>query len=1488
MAYPIWLTPAGNLGIVPEAEYYQFSLDGYDTSGGTLKYSKISGTLPVGIEVTPSGVIKGIPISTGGPDLNQEFTFTIRLQNLSTLRVADRTFNITITNVAPPIIVPKTVVNFYNLILQGNISAVQGQYINQQFSRANATVFKTVTNSSVITVTYNTETPFTLNNGNLIVVNGANLTFTNAYPTSYTVISSISTRDLGEYFDGQILNLQLEATEFILGGDLTWTLRSGSLPPGLMLSPSGLISGYIKLIPAVGPSGDPGWDDTNWDGRFTFNNAPSQLGWDFPLGTISKNFEFTIEVSDGSLTDAVTYRLFVIPKRATTADSTLLTVDTTIINDVKFTVDTGSRHDPIIITTQDNVTPQRQGSWFTLQIQAVDLEEDILNFSIPNLSAGSFDEQAIIGQYPYVGGAEVINGNISVATNWPGNATPYLVPGDQIQVLSPFTDISSLQTSLVWYDATVNNHGSMRIVGNTIITANAGNFISQSIGSANATVTNSSVTTGNITLDGGILLGTIEVGGNLIVSANIGDFLTQLGSTGNARVTSSISFNSLIEVQFNSGSFVINGGNLQINGANISSYPISQNSSLQTVVLNANVGDIITQSSTGANATVIKAHSAFNDDTIQPLYFEVQFNSGKFATGVSSGNIRLNGSNVAAYPTSVYTQADINFIYNSGEFRINQIPSADSIVYIAGQNSFAVPSTFLTVGVDVDPSPNTQGSIGFDEDKFDQGALALPGTLTLNSQSGWITGFLPTQIASQTLYDFEVIVYKRDYPTYQTSQLFSITVLGDLYNTIDWVTPSFLGEIQNGSVSDLSVLATNPQGRQIYYYYTPGAYLNQVQGLRLEPDGLLSGRASFQLFKLDGGTTIFDGDFFTGEPTTTFDHTFEFSITAQTFDQTTSSSRIFSVLVRERNSRPYENLYLKAILNKYQRLEFRDIIQNQSVFPSDLIYRSTDPWFGVARDLRMLFLPGLNPSTLNEYAAAIETNHFRKRLLFSEVKTAVARRDGVYDVIETATGDVIGTYNIYNTIFIPTDFSRGYTVANVIPDGTSIGDQTIKYEVVYAEIKDENTNSSGQGPADVINLNGVIRNAYLVGGNSYVIATPNAFTNMDNAVVDNIGYQDKGVLPDWMTSIQPNGTQLGFVRAAVLAYVQPGAGKTVAWRFNELGYNLNEINFTVDRYYLDNVYTSNFDISANTFISSRETTFDRYPALPSSFPNIGSVDYAVDIPFQEINERTVGQIGLNGGLDGITSFRNGERLIFYSQEFQTAIDISDNYNQGWTNSIDPWDDPGTWDFEFAWDPASYVPGFREWFSSRQFIDSNELFSVPNQRIAIWQINIDENNYVRLTLANVTTTVSSISANTTGFGSNVRLSSTENLFVGMPARATGLASTTVITDIVGGNVVLYPAPTGSISSTITFIPTPNYNDVVFIRNGTSHGGVNVYYNPIIPEGNVVPGWSEIPQEIKTVGTTFDGDGTKFYDYRDNYVIPQQGEKQVVFPRQNVFI
>ena len=1414
MAYPVWITPAGNLGIVPEEEFYQLPLDAFDAAGGQLKFFQVSGTLPPGMQVVSNtanskGYVQGIPVSTAGPDQNQKYSFTVRVQNLSDGGLADRSFTLTITNVAPPIIVPRNV-------------------------------------------------------------------------------------DLGTYFDGSYVNIQLEAPEYIVGAIETWTVKSGTLPPGLTLTTSGLLSGYLQPIPANGYAGEPGWDDIPWD----------DLGWQFPIGSISKNFNFSIEVFDGANYDLSTYKMLVEPRAYLTDDSTLLTVDATTVNGKPLTVDTGARHFPIITTTQADFVPERQGGWFSQQIQAIDLDSDVLQYVIPTLDAGSFDEQNIVSEPSYID-AVVTNNSITVGTS--SLVTPTIAPltnSTQIQVLQNYTDPDTEQTSLVWYNATVNNYTTVQLTGNTIVRGNVGNYITQASSGANATISNVSTTTGFMTLGGASLTGTIALAGG-VLTATKGSYITQTinGNTANAVVTGNVTNTLVVPVQFLTGGFVTTTNSyLQLNGSNLTVWPSTVTISPTSVTFNADIGDYITQPSTGANAIVIDPHGTIDTDgwssnIVNPFVLAVQYTSGTFNVG--AGNIQINGSNVSIYPTSVSCVTSIAAQYNSANaFRL----ISGSYAYINGANTYSIPTSITSVGVTVDGSPNTQGT-GFDAGYFDQGSLQLPSTLHCDVNSGWITGSLPVQIANETTYNFSIEVYKRDYPGYITTQLYTLTILGDLYNNIEWLTPSYLGTIENGAVSDLSVTALSSEGKSVYYIYTPGAYLSLPQGLELQPDGLISGRVSFELFSLDNGYTTFDVNNVAVANPTTFDHTFKFSVDAITFDQTARATQTFSIVVRGRNTKPYENLYLKAYLTPYQRREFQNIMLDSSVFLPDAIYRHTDPWFGRSKDIKTLFLAGLNPSTAAEYANAVKTNHFGKRLLFGNVKSAVARTDHVYDVLDNNTGAVVGTWNQTTLVFVPTDYSLGYTVSNQIPNGTTIGQQHIKYDVVYVEIQDENTPLVGQN-RDSINLTGVVANPYYdTAGNAFIIATPNSFTNLDDAVVNNIGYVNKGALPDWMTSVQPNGKQLGFVRAVVLAYVDPGMGDTVAWRFQQRGYDLNDLNFVVDRYLLDNNYTANYNITANAFIPSSETTFDRYPALNTIFTDVGTVDYAVNTSFEVINERSVLEINSSGGLDGITSYSSGQTLVFYRQEFGAGG--TNSYNQGWSDSLAPWDGPtpaSEWDYQGSegWDASTYVPGYKEWLDNRVTTGVTH-YPTLNKRIGIWTVNIDSNDYVTLTpTLFLSSTSSSITGNVLTVGGTV----TATFYVGMEIYGNAIADGTsmITTNTYITSQLTSAEPGGSLGKRGTYsvsqyytVPTGSmqiyqdmiYNNALYVRQGYTHGGTHIYYDPVVKTGATLPNYSVIPQQIKTVNTEFDGNGTKFYDYRDKYSIPESGDSYVIFPHQNVF-
>lgn len=1186
MAYPKWITPEGNLGIVPELEYYQFSFDSYDVNGGTLSYSLISGRLPLGLQIISTGKIQGIPVSslqTG--DINEVYRFTIRVKNLSTGSVSDRTFNITITNVAPPVIIPRNV-------------------------------------------------------------------------------------DLGLYLDGTEISIQLEAVEFTPGADLTWTLNSGSLPPGLNLSSSGLIYGYLEPIPGVGPESDPGWDDTPW----------SLLGWDFPLGAINQTFTFEIEVFDGVNYDITNYIIEVFPRSTLTADNSILTVDTTRLETgAGLITNDGVYHAPIITTVQNELVPVRQGSYFSFDFDAIDLDGDVIQYAVPSSAAGTFDEQSLAGNsIPYVA-ATPISGNLYAGV-WPKVSSidiggvettvvdltqPNYVNGDVIKVIN---------SSEIWQEATVNNHSSIRLQGNAFITTTSGDTITQDIGGANATVTAVSSITGNISF-----------GGNTVT---------------------------------------------------------------------ANVGDFITQSSTGANATV-------SVTTAGASIVAVTFNSGTFALG--SGNVSINGSAVASYPTSAYYLADVGTYYNTVDTFDAGSTADEANVKINGTNSWSRPIAILSMGVTLGSSAS-EGTIGYDEGRFDQGTLEIPTGLSIDINTGWMTGTLPWTGANETEYQFEIIAYKRDDSSYRDSQLYTLTVLGDLNNKIEWVTGSNLGTIENGKVSDLYIEAVSTKGNPVFYDLIENHHL--PQGLVLTTSGLLMGRVSFELFSLDAGTTTIDSD------NTTFDETYTFTVRASDYGSTVSNDRTFTIRVLQRNVTPYENLYLKALLPLADRDSYENLTENQSIFPRELIYRFEDPNFGIAKNLKTLFLAGLAPSELADYATAVETNHYTKQIQFGEIKTAVAN---------------------------DTNFNT-------------------KYEVVYIEIIDENTSVAGEAPASSINLASTIDNPYYDSeGNSYTTVYPNAFGNMRDKMVTSLGYANKGALPDWMTSRQENGRVLGFTRAVVLAYTVPGASAKIAYRLQNSLFNFNALDFEVDRYQVDNSLSDYWDYNQNEFFTSSQTTFDRYPIMPSVFNDRGTVNYALSTAFDQINNRPVSYIRNDlGGLDGYKNFKDGDLLVFAEQEFYRDQNDVGEYNQGWSRVLTLWSGSDSWDFDnntattsddLGWDAADYVPGYTE----------NLLSSVDNERIGIWQINISNDDIV----------------------------------------------------------------------TLTFVSTMDYFDKVYVKNGFTYGGTNIYYDRVVKPGNTLPNYSIFPQEIRTVFTTFDGDGTRFFDYRNSYANPESGDKYIKFAKTGVF-
>jgi len=59
------------------------------------------------------------------------------------------------------------------------------------------------------------------------------------------------------------------------------------------------------------------------------------------------------------------------------------------------------------------------------------------------------------------------------------------------------------------------------------------------------------------------------------------------------------------------------------------------------------------------------------------------------------------------------------------------------------------------------------------------------------------------------------------------------------------------------------------------------------------------------------------------------------------------------------------------------------------------------------------------------------------------------------------------------------------------------------------------------------------------------------YPNMVDRIETGVGYENRSILPDWMTSRQTDGSVLGFTRALVLCYTIPGKSAEVAYRVNQ-------------------------------------------------------------------------------------------------------------------------------------------------------------------------------------------------------------------------------------------------------------------------------------------------------------------------------------------------
>ena len=530
---------------------------------------------------------------------------------------------------------------------------------------------------------------------------------------------------------------------------------------------------------------------------------------------------------------------------------------------------------------------------------------------------------------------------------------------------------------------------------------------------------------------------------------------------------------------------------------------------------------------------------------------------------------------------SVATQVNGIFVFTADFWRVdNNRLTVDMTQYqgfpIIMSNSANRRPVFMTDGALGVYRHNNELVVKIDVVDFDplQGDLeytlasgTLPPGIAIDIQSGEIYGRLGTQSAVELEYVFTmraartaasgVIVF--------TDKKFTMTVIGEIDIGIEFITSSNLGSIQPGIPCIFSVEAQTPSqvlnpdevSTRVFQYNLTRGQL--PPGLTLSPLGNIMGQIDLLEFTvLDANVLTLDNN------TTSIDREYVFTVGVSDQYQNLATSKEFTISVKLPYAKEYSNMSAAGLIsNRKNSISdtnlFYSIAQDPNINNSENIFRSEDSFFGLPQRPEMLLMAGLEHQTANTLQEAMRLNHEPKVLYFGDIKTAVAKQNGL-----------------------------------------------VKYEVVYVELIDNMVNKKGEVISDTVILRANINRPMLGaraddfrlttdydvydvtthGGLSFSIAGskiryannitadigtfeklfPNAVAHMRKNM-KNLGQKEYTHLPLWMRSSQDNtGSPLGFKLAIVLAYCNPGKSGLVRNRIINKGYDYKNIFFRIDRY----------------------------------------------------------------------------------------------------------------------------------------------------------------------------------------------------------------------------------------------------------------------------------------------------------------------------------
>lgn len=601
---------------------------------------------------------------------------------------------------------------------------------------------------------------------------------------------------------------------------------------------------------------------------------------------------------------------------------------------------------------------------------------------------------------------------------------------------------------------------------------------------------------------------------------------------------------------------------------------------------------------------------------------------------MSADNTLLTADNT--FVTADVTPARSPFLLNAEPVNLGSVRS---------DNYFA----YKFIGQDYDTLA-IRYSIGVNQ------GYGLPPGLTLDPVTGWLYGYIPLQATNTEItYSFNITVYELDNPTSASvAYPFTLTVTGAIDGSITWISDTQLGTIDNGGTSLLKIEAVSVAGEALEYRLVSGDFNQLPQGLELLPSGDIIGRASFDTFALDNGTTTFDTSVLItrnlNSVGTTFDSEFTFTVNAYApalsqpiyevdrveiidsgsgysslnpptlvfnnpvgSDGVTAVAGTPSIISGEVVAVPLtvngfgytqtatitvadhhggSGLVLQAIMKV---VGSRDIISSNKTFKIKIDRVYNKPY----QNLYISALPPFNDRLVIDQLLS-DTNIFVPDYIYrsDDPNFGVASRVSYFH----AYGLNPASIEDYVSSLYKNHYWKNLTLGAIETAVAKDSNGNVIYEVVYSKIIDNLVNNQDQSVSKQVALPYAVTDP-LNPTTEIDVVYPNSLVNMRDQVIDVVGQYSRA-LPLWMTSTQPSGRVLGFTPAWVICYTQPGRSNQIAYYIStQFQSAFNAIDFNVDRYELDRALSVNWDTTTQTWTPPANiTTFDReaHYQLPTS------------------------------------------------------------------------------------------------------------------------------------------------------------------------------------------------------------------------------------------------------------------------------------------------